>query len=438
MSALPRRRGPSRISTTGMTRRDVVKSMLFSGGVLVFSGFGRPTQAVAQDKTRLVQWYHQYGEAGTEDAVRRYAAAYTEEHPDVEIEVNWQLGDYGAALNAALLTDEGPDVFEQGIPTLDQVKQNQIAPLDDLYTDDVKADFNPTNLKGATIDGHIYSVKMVDDCGCFYYRKSGFESAGIEPPTTLDALIEAANALNSGRQKGLYLGQDGGLSAANGPIIWSAGGEYLNEDSTAPAFNTERTRASMVKFRDLFNSDALLQGATTDWWDPSSFTQGLCQMQWGGLWAMPQINKEVGDDYGVFPWPASDEEGEPSTFWGGWGECVSGKSKNIDAAKAFVKWLWIDNTEFQQDWNLSYGFHVPPRISAAESAEQLQSGNAAEVVSFLNDYGHPGQPLWTGAMATAYGDALTNVVRNGADPEVELGKAEETVKAELERLTGGS
>ena len=30
-------------------------------------------------------------------------------------------------------------------------------------------------------------------------------------------------------------------------------------------------------------------GAPTDWWDPSSFTQGLAAMQWCGLWAMPGI-----------------------------------------------------------------------------------------------------------------------------------------------------
>ncbi len=430
------RRGRSRISTIGLTRRDTVKSMLFVGGALVFSGFGKPTRAVAQDNVRLVQWYHQYGEAGTEDAVRRYAAAYTEENPNVEIEVNWQLGDYGPALNAALLTDEAPDVFEQNVVTLDQVREGQVAPLDDLFTEEVKADFNPTNLRGATIDGSIYSVKMVDDTGCIYYRKSILEDAGIEPPTTLDALIEAAQALDSGRQKGLFVGNDNGLGALGGPIIWSAGGDFLNEDLDAPAFNTERTRASMLKLKELVDSGALLTGSPTDYWDPSAFTQSLTAMQWTGLWAMPQILNDVGDDFGVLPWPPSDEEGSPSTFWGGWGECVNGNGANVDAAKDFVKWLWIDNTEYQQDWNLSYGFHVPPRTSAAESAEALQEGPAAEVVTFLNDYGVVTPPLWTPAMGTAYGDALARIVRDGADPEQELAAAEETVVAELERLTG--
>lgn len=430
-------RNRSRISTAGMTRRDVVKSMLFTGGALVFAGFGRPDRAVAQGKTRLTQWYHQYGEAGTEDAVKRYASEYTTENPDIEIEINWQLGDYEQALGAALLTDKGPDVFEQSTISIDQVEQGQLAPLDDLYTDELRKDFNETSLKSATVDGKIYWVKMVDDTGAIYYRKSLLEDKGVDPPKTLDEVIAAAKELTSGRQKGLFLGNDGGLAALAGPIIWSAGGNFLNDDLTAPDFDSDRTRAAMEKFRELMQSDALLTGAPTDWWDPSAFTQGLCAMQWGGLWAMPQITKEVGDDFDVLPWPPSDNESKPSTFWGGWGECVNGKSQNLDAAKAFVKWLWIDNTKDQEDWNLSYGFHVPPRTSAAEAAKALQEGPAKEVAGFLHDYGVPTPPMWTAPMATAYNDALTHVVRDGADPTTELAKAVEAVNKELERINGG-
>lgn len=435
MTASFTRPGHSRISTVGMTRRDVVKSMLVTGGAVAFAGFGRATQAAAQDRVRLVQWYHQYGEEGTEEAVRRYATQYTEENPDIEIEVIWQLGDYGQALNAALLTDEGPDVFEQNVPTLDQVRQGQIAPLDDLYTEELLADFNPVSLEAATIEGNIYWVKMIDDTGCIYYRRSLLEEAGIEPPQTIDELIAAAQALDTGRQKGLFLGNDGGISATLGPLLWSAGGTYLNEDNTAPAFNTERVAASYTKLRELNETGALLIGSPTDYWDPSAFTQGLVAMQWTGLWAMPQILREVGaEDVGVLPWPRSDEEGQPSTFWGGWGECVNGKSQHIEEAKALVKWLWIDNIEIQQDWNLGYGFHVPPRTSAAETAEPLQEPPASEVVTFLNEYGVVTPPLWTGVMGTALTDALTNIVRNNADASAELAEAEQVVQAELDRL----
>ena len=438
MSGLSRDSANARVLRTDIDRRSVVKTMLFAGGTLMFSGFGHSSRAVAQDNIRLVHMYHQYGEEGTEDAVRRYAEQYTEENPNVEIEIIWQLGDYGQALNAALLTDEAPDIFEQNAVTLDQVRQGQVAPLDDLYTDEVRAGFNEISLRAATLEGSIYWVKMLDDTGCIYYRKSVLEEAGVEPPDSLDALIEAAQTLNTGRQKGLFVGNDGGIGALGGPLLWSAGGDFLTEDGSAPAFNTERAAAAFTKYRELFQSDALLMGAPTDYWDPSAFIQNLTAMQWTGLWAMPQILREVGtEDVGVLPWPKSDDEGTPSTFWGGWGECVNGKSQNLEAAKALVKWMWIDNTEIQQDWNLGYGFHVPPRIDAAESAEPLQDPPASDVVSNLNEYGVVPNPLWTGVMGTAYTDAVTSILRDDADAAEALASAEATVQEELDRLLNG-
>ncbi len=424
-----------RISTLGLNRRSLVKSALYAGGALVFTGVGRAPGILAQDNVRLVHWYHQYGEEGTQDAVNRYAQQYTEENPTVEIEINWQLGDYGAALAAALLTDGGPDVFEQGGVTLDQVEQGQVAPLDDLYDDALIEDFGPQNLASSTIDGSVYWVKMLTDTGGIYYRKSLLEGAGLAVPTTIDELIAASTALDTGRQKGLFLGNDGGIGAAIGPLVWSAGTDFLTAENT-PGFNTPEVAASFTKLKELNDSGSLLMGSTTDYWDPSAFIQGATAMQYTGLWAFPAINEALGDDVGVFAWPMTTEGGTASTFYGGWGECVNAKSQNLDAAKAYVKWLWIDNAEVQTDWNVGYGFHVPPRQSAAEVAEALQVGAAADLVTNLYEYGVAPNPLWTPVMGTALLEALTNVVRNGADPAAELTTAEATVQAELDRLLG--
>jgi len=283
-------------ATFGLNRRDLVKSALVAGGTVVWAGTGRANRVAAQDKVNLVQWYHQYGEEGTQDAVKRYAQQFTEANPDITVEVVWQTAaDYGAALSAALLTEDAPDVFEQSGLNLDQVKQNQIAPLDDLYTDEVRADFNEVGLKRGTIDGKIYWVKMVDDMGVFYYRKSQFADAGIEPPTTAQGLLDMANKLNQGRQKGLFLGNDGGVAAGTGPWIWSAGATYLNEDNTKVTFNTDEAAASAGMLKDFNDSGALLIGAPTDWWDPSAFIQQLAAVAWGGLWAPPQILRGGGE-----------------------------------------------------------------------------------------------------------------------------------------------
>lgn len=69
-------------------------------------GFGGSNAA----KATLAQWYHQYGEAATQQAVQRYAKAY----PNANVSVQWTPGDYDKKVAAALLTSSGPDIFEAG------------------------------------------------------------------------------------------------------------------------------------------------------------------------------------------------------------------------------------------------------------------------------------------------------------------------------------
>jgi multiple sugar transport system substrate-binding protein len=422
-------------SMTRLTRRGLVKTMTVAGGAVVFSGFGPSTWVTAQDKIKLVQWYHQYGEEGTQQAAQRYAEEYTALNPNIEVEMVWKTGDYTfALLPAALLTEEGPDVFE-GQPTVAMVQAGQVEPLDDLFTDEVKADFEPNDLNVNTIDGKIYAVKMIDDTGLLYYRKSMLDAKGVAPPTTMDEVIAAATALDDGRVKGLFVGNDGGIDALHHIAPWSAGSDILVDNEIV--FNNERTVLAYTKVKELYDSGALLEGSPTDWWDPSALTQGLAAMQWTGLWAMPGIRAQIGDDFGVMSWPPLDAEGRPATFWGGWSEMVNARSKHIEEAKAFVKWLWIENTAAQQDWALSYGFHVPPRKSAAATAEPLKSGAPAEAVTLLYDNGQINPPQYTTAMDTIMKDALARIVKEGADPTAEVAAAAQQCQDELARVLGG-
>jgi multiple sugar transport system substrate-binding protein len=420
-----------------LTRRDLVKSIVYAGGAVVFAGYGRYDKAAAQGNVRLSQWYHQYGEAGTEDAARRYAAQYTTENPGVEVEVVWVPGDYeGQALPAALLTDEGPDVYESHT-SFALVKAGQVEALDDLYTEEVKADFHPNNLMDNTVNGKLYAVKMIDDMGLLYYRKSLLEGAGVAPPQTMDELIAAAKALDSGRQKGLFIGNDGGIAALNAIAPWSAGTDFVDPATNKIILDPARAALSFQKVKELNDSGALLVGSPTDWWDPSAFTQGLAAMQWTGLWAMPGIVAGVADDFGVLPWPKLDDQGSPATFWDGWSEMVNprGENKNIPEAKKFVNWLWIQKSDLQQDWALSYGFHVPPRQSAAAAAEPLKSGPASEAVTFLNSYGKIMPPQWTAAMGTRLNDSIANIIKNGADANAEITALIGRLQTELDAVT---
>ncbi|MEU5059353.1 MULTISPECIES: ABC transporter substrate-binding protein [Streptomyces] len=375
----------------------------------------------------LSQWYHQYGEQGTEQAVKKYAAAYDKAH----VTVQWRPGNYDEQTAAALLTDSGPDVFEVDGPTLDQIQGKQIADLTGLF-EGVKDDFNPAVLAPKTYDGRIWAIPQVIDMQMLYYRKSLLADAGVEPPRTLDELVDAAKKLTSKKTKGLFLGNDGGAGVLGGTPLYAAGLELVTEDGKV-GFDDPAAARTLGKIHQLYADKSLLLGAPSDWSDPSAFVQGLTAMQWSGLWALPTVQKELGDDFGVLPFP-KDGAGEPSVPVGAYGAAVSTRGKHQQAAKDYLKWLWIDRTEYQEDFALAYGFHIPARISLAKKAGKLRKGAAADAVRFTTDHGYA-QPLrWTPAGRTAYQDALSRIIKDGASPDGELRKVVRKVSAELDRV----
>ncbi|MGB7338572.1 MAG: extracellular solute-binding protein, partial [Phototrophicaceae bacterium] len=372
------------------------------------------SNVIAQEEIVITHWYHQYGEDGTFEAVHRYAQEYSDMTPGVTVEVSW-LPDYFTALSAGMLSDDAPDVFEIQVASIPMIEAGQLEPLNDLFTEEILADFTETALAPVTYEDNIYAVPMIVDTTLIYYRISLLEEAGIEPPTTMDELIAAAIALDTGRVKGLYLGNDrGSVRHLLYNSSWAAGDDLL--DGTTVAFNTERTVEAWAMKQELANSGALLVGAPTEWADPSAFIDGLTAMQFGGLWAMPRIIEAFGDYVGVLPWPALEEDGTPVVRISGWSQAVNGQSDAIEESKAYDEWLWIQNTEVQTDWSLSYGFHIPPRASVAMEATALQDGIAAETVGFVLDYGRNVNSLWTGAMDSILQDAHSRVILQGADP----------------------
>ncbi|MEV4969776.1 ABC transporter substrate-binding protein [Streptomyces scopuliridis] len=416
----------SRSSTTPISRRQLLAA---SGALALTAACGSNTGrgGGAGGGPALGHWYHQYGEAGTEEAVRRYAAAYGK----ARVNVQWRPGNYDQQTAAALLTENGPDVFEGG-PTLDQILGGQVADLTGLL-EGVRDDFHPAVLAPKTYQGKVYGIPQVIDTQLLYYRRSLLDKAGVRPPGTLDELIDAAKALTTEDVKGLFLGNDGGAGVLGATPLRAAGLEPVTADGEV-GFDDPRAAKTLGKLHRFHADDSLLLGAPTDWSDPSAFVQGLTAMQWTGLWALPRIQRALGDDVGVLPFPKDGPQGGPSVPVGAYGAAVSAHSGHIDAAKAYVKWLWVERTDFQEDFALSYGFHIPARISLARKAAKLAKGAAADAVRFTTDHGYAQPLLWTEKSRTAYQDALSRIITDGADPDAQLRAVIATTKAELKRV----
>ncbi|GAA0910938.1 sugar ABC transporter substrate-binding protein [Virgisporangium ochraceum] len=368
-------------------RRFLHTSLLFAGGAVVSACTTDPTGSGSSDaKVTLNHWYHEYGEAGTRDAAMRYAADYTKQNPDVAVKVTWVPGDYKTKWQSSVLTPEGPDVYEVNEVTPDMVQQQQVAALDDILGG-AKGELNQFALSPLTHSGKSYGVPMIIDVMLLFYRRSLLSAAGVQPPTTLTELTAAAKALTRDKTKGIFVGNDG-LAGMRGVLPFSVGQSVLTERKVSYA--TPEIAGAFTEARKMFNDKSMLLGYTTEWYDPSALITGAAAIVWGGLWALPQMQKELKDDFDVMPWP-------------------------VDAAKKYVQWLWLQNNDVQKDWALSYGFHVPPRASLAASAEPLQSGIAKKVVDLLGKHGTRVNALWAPAVSKPFDDAASDIIKKNAD-----------------------
>ncbi|MDT7568889.1 MAG: multiple sugar transport system substrate-binding protein, partial [Pseudonocardiales bacterium] len=217
------------------------------------TGRGGPGAASA-----LSQWYHQYGEPGTEQAVQRYAAAYDR----AKVTVQWRPGDYDRQTAAALLTDDGPDVFESAGPTLDQIQGGQVVDLSDVLGG-AGPDFNPVVLGPKTYLGKVYGIPQAIDMQMLYYRKSMLAKAGVRPPESLDELVAAAHTLTGADVKGLFLGNDGGAGAIGSTPLYAAGLELVTA-AVEVGFDAPTAAASLGKLHTLYAQSSLLLGAPSD------------------------------------------------------------------------------------------------------------------------------------------------------------------------------
>ncbi|MCW2811201.1 MAG: transporter substrate-binding protein, partial [Friedmanniella sp.] len=329
-----------------------------------------------------------------------------------------------------------PDVFEYANgPTLDMIKAGQVADLTDVVGS-AAAGFSPPVLAGMTWEDKIWGIPQTVDMQMLYYRKSVLTKAGVTPPTTMDELITAAKAVATKDMGGFFAGNDGGVGTLTQMLIWSAGLEQINDAKDGVGFDNAAGYEALAAFGRLHASGGMLSSASADWYDAAPFTNGEAAMQWSGLWVLPDVKAALGDDFGVLPFPSIGGSGRQSVPFGAYGAAVTAKGADPDAAKAFVKWLWVDQEADQVDFSNSYGTHIPAKPALVPQADKLASGAGAEAARFVNELGHAPSKLWTSATSQAMTSAVTRVITKNADPQSEIGRVAAKAKAEIQRVNG--
>ena len=209
--------------------------------------------SASDGKTHLT---FQIWDVAQRDGMQAICDAYTEQHPDVVIEVqvtSWS--EYWTKLEAAAESNTMPDIFWMHTDQILYYSDfGMLADVTDLYNDvdpnfytEHYSEISLSNASGS--NGQLYGVPKDKDNIVLVYNKEMFDAAGVSYPDetwTWDDLVSASERIYETTGKYGYMAYcDEQLGYWN--FVYQAGGYILNEDGTASGYALPAS-ADAIKF----------------------------------------------------------------------------------------------------------------------------------------------------------------------------------------------
>ena len=186
----------------------------------------------------VVMWTYPLADSATEEWYQPYIDSFREKFPNVEVQVVQQgWASREEQLTTSISGGNAPDVVyfnPDFVPRF--ASEELLVNLDDLRED--WDTFVPSALEAMTYEGSLYSAPILMQASPTFVNQRIMDEIGMEAPTTWEEMRTVGEAAKAA---GYYLTEYSGIATLNHNYymyLWQAGGEVLNEDMTAAAFNS--------------------------------------------------------------------------------------------------------------------------------------------------------------------------------------------------------
>ncbi|WP_410615450.1 sugar ABC transporter substrate-binding protein [Amycolatopsis sp. lyj-109] len=353
-------------------------------------------------------------------------------HPGVKVKYEVQQWDgIQQKLTTALASGAPPDVIEIGNTQTAAFASND-GVLTDLTAD--KDNFNGAQwLKGladsGTYEGKIYGVPFYAANREVIYRKDMFEQAGItKAPTSNDEWIDAITKLKT------KFGSDPDFQALYMPgqnwyallsFIWDNGGDIAKADGKnyKATLDTPEAKAGLDFYKKLVDTSGTKAPKDADEAKPQQATvygAGKVAMMIGLPWELATAAKtdaSLTGKTGAFAIPSKTAGQSAPVFLGGSNLAIPANSKNVAAAKEYIK--LISSPKYQSQ--LAAAGVVPGTSTDLTGLDKDPLGSVMAKAS-ANGKAVPASPKW--------GD-----VESGQNPVKDMLTAYLTGKKTLDQAT---
>jgi ABC-type glycerol-3-phosphate transport system substrate-binding protein len=420
---------------TGWNRRRFLRGIGAATGATWFAALGATTPttfgARAQTESPIRLRFLVAEGPGRELGFAAVISAYQELHPNVTVEmVTVPYRDFFAQVPIQFASNTPPDIVLADSPDIKNYAYNEtIVPLDDLFTAEDLQDFAPSIVSEATYEGQLFGSPWEESAIGIYYNRDYFDAAGVQAPATLEEawtwqeFVEQVNTVIAHQAESAQTGLWGTVFLNNPPILdyWQLPLVRSNGEPDSPTFAALSPDGSQISgyldTPDAKEGYAFWQSLYANGFAPLSdlpdaFGTGQAVTMvsfpaWGSI--MDQVFPEF--NWGVLPLPYLKT---PITHTGGWTLVIAAKSRHIDEAKEFSRFV-----SSPEGVSLYYELSsvMPARQSLLTSLPAFSEGPLELFRDELLEWGHPrpegpGHPVY----GTIVGKLMTDIA-NGVDIE---------------------
>jgi multiple sugar transport system substrate-binding protein len=411
-----------------MNRTLVAIAAVAGASALVLSGCA----ATAEDSGPVTITYTNFiSNDGHEADLQTIVDAFEKENPDITVEVTTlPYGDYGTALQTDLAAGTVSDVFDIEYSNYASYQANGVLAPIEVASPDA---YRQSLLEAYSTDGTSYALPSSFSDVVLYYNADLFDAAGLDYPTndwTWDDEKAAAEALTD-----TAAGQWGDHQPISFYEYYKAlaqnGGQFLNDDKTAVAFNSPEGIEAAEWLVDKSGTvmPTIEQGQGTADFDTNLFKDGKLGMLHSGIWIFGALT-DVPFTWDIAVEPGNTEQAS-AVFSNAIG--VSATSDHVAAASKWAEFLTSSDTMVLT--RLDTGWELPPISDEAQLASYLEKGapaNRQAVFDSLDGIALP--PVVTvgqSEMQDILGEELVEAQAGRKTVEEALASAEERINAVL-------
>lgn len=382
--------------------------------------------------------YWQYFFDARVEAMEVLIENFEAENPDIDVTMtHFPYADYRTRTAVAIPAGEGPDVVQLFYGWLnDYIEADLIQPLpqDRFSTEVIEAEFFP--MVGAMArDGEYYALPTAVRSLALFYNERLFEAAGIEsPPTTLDELMEVAEALTERDGAGniTQVGFTSGMTAQDHHwfrevLVRQFGGEPYLDDYQTVNYDTEAGLAALNFYLGLEENGVSQAGFMDE--PQAAFRAGRAGMHIDGSFRIGSLNNTGGLRWGVAELPAGPD-GVQSNYSSYWVNAIttSAVGPEYEASVRFME--YITSPEAMEIWLEVVG-ELPARVDVGMTEE---NANDPVFGPFIRGLGYAHTTIFANESAQRQEmvDMVARVQIQDQPPEESLAQAAEAEQAILD------